>query len=276
MKKLLVIAAVMLCAFSACKKEELPQGSFEAKFSIADERQVTFSKGNLQYNVAEKYWRFAEHQYDFIGLDNENIGTPNAEWIDLFGWGTSCYLQGAKCYVVNDYYQPQYDNGKLNLNHENGADWGVNCIRNGGNAWDMWHTLNDLEWEYIMFYRKDADQKCCQAFIDGIRGLMLLPDEWTQPDGVSFATDAEGWQYNNYDLQEWQLLENAGAVFLPAAGYRINNDVRSIGEEGRYWTASGCDLHHATSMLFYHVLYGTQDAQAKGYGYSVRLVHYCE
>lgn len=42
---------------------------------------VRFSPGNLQYKNGEG-WRFAEHQYDYIGAwDISN-------WVDLFGWGT--------------------------------------------------------------------------------------------------------------------------------------------------------------------------------------------
>lgn len=276
MKKLLVIAVVMLCAFSACKKEELPQGSFEAKFSIADERQVTFSKGNLQYNVTEKYWRFAEHQYDFIGLDNENIGTSNAEWIDLFGWGTSCYLQGAKCYVPGDCYKPKYDMGTSNLNYQNGADWGINRIVNGGDKWDMWHTLNDQEWEYILHFRKNADKKCAQATINGVRGLVILPDEWKQPDGVNFTTEGNGWCKNSYAYNEWQLMETAGAVFLPAGGFRWGREVLSVEDNGRYWTASGYNYDNANAVLFTANEFGYAENHAKWLGYSVRLVHYCE
>ena len=276
MKKLLVIAAVMLCAFSACKKEELPQGSFEAKFSISDHRQVTFSKGNLQYNVAEKYWRFAEHQYDFIGLDNENIGTSDAEWIDLFGWGTSCYLQGAKCYVPGDCYKPKYDMGTSNLNYQNGADWGINRIVNGGDKWDMWHTLNDQEWEYILHFRKNADKKCAQATISGVRGLVILPDEWKQPDGVNFTTEGNGWCKNSYAYNEWQLMETAGAVFLPAGGFRWDREVLAVEDNGRYWTASGYNYGNANAVLFTANEFGYAENHAKWLGYSVRLVHYCE
>lgn len=276
MKKTLVLLGAMLCVISSCKKEDLPQGSFEAEFSISDYRTVTFSQGNLQYNAVEDCWRFAEHQYDFIGKDNENIGPDYDGWIDLFGWGTSGYLQGPVCYEPGNYYKPQYENGKLNLNHDNGADWGVNRIANGGDQWDMWHTLNDEQWEYIFHFRKDADKKCAQAKINGICGLVILPDKWIQPDGASFSTEGTGWNKNQYTLDEWQVMETSGAVFLPAAGLRDGKVVGAIAENGRYWTASGYSMDWANCMTFFNTDYGTSEKHAKFLGYSVRLVHFCE
>ena len=62
---------------------ELP-GLLAGKFSVSATKQVQFSQGNLQYNSSEATykWRFAEHQYDYVGAWNTST------WVDLFGWGT--------------------------------------------------------------------------------------------------------------------------------------------------------------------------------------------
>ena len=39
-------------------------------FSVAADKQVTFSPGNLQYTQSTNTWSFAENQYDYIGTDN--------------------------------------------------------------------------------------------------------------------------------------------------------------------------------------------------------------
>ena len=57
-------------------------------FSVSAAKQVTFSKGNLQYNPANKEWRFAPSQLDYVGDANTNISPIYNGWIDLFGWGT--------------------------------------------------------------------------------------------------------------------------------------------------------------------------------------------
>lgn len=51
----------------------LPEGVLPGLFSVSEGRQVRFSKGNLQYQASTGTWRFAEHQYDYVGRDNEKI-----------------------------------------------------------------------------------------------------------------------------------------------------------------------------------------------------------
>ena len=43
------------------------EGALPGLFSISADQQVRFSKGNLQYNPSGSVWRFAEHQWDFVG-----------------------------------------------------------------------------------------------------------------------------------------------------------------------------------------------------------------
>ncbi len=73
----------------------LPEGALPGLFSVSEGEQVRFSKGNLQYQASTKTWRFADQQYDVIGMDNEKISETYSGWIDLFGWGTSGYDHGA-------------------------------------------------------------------------------------------------------------------------------------------------------------------------------------
>ena len=62
-------------------------GASNALFSVGPNTQVHFSKGNMQYQASTGTWRFAEHQYDFIGENNEQISPYYSGWIDLFGCG---------------------------------------------------------------------------------------------------------------------------------------------------------------------------------------------
>ena len=76
---------------------------------------MRFSKGNLQFNAvqgthkradgtyAQGTWRFAEHQYDYIGQSNDNRSATYPEWIDLFCWGTSGY-NNKYPYMTSYYY----------------------------------------------------------------------------------------------------------------------------------------------------------------------------
>ena len=67
----------------------LPEGALPGLFSVGEGKQVYFSKGNLQYRATTGTWRFAEHQYDIVGKDNNKISETYDGWIDLFGWATT-------------------------------------------------------------------------------------------------------------------------------------------------------------------------------------------
>ncbi len=77
----------------------VPEGAINGLFTInANGDQVYFSQGNLQYigSAATPYWKFADHQWDYIG--DAQTGTSEMLDRDLFGWGTSGYNHGAICY----------------------------------------------------------------------------------------------------------------------------------------------------------------------------------
>ena len=54
----------------------------QVAFSVSATKKVRFSPGNLQYQASTKTWRFAEHQYDYIGDANRNISPTYSGWID--------------------------------------------------------------------------------------------------------------------------------------------------------------------------------------------------
>ena len=71
---------------------------------------------------------------------------------------------------------------------------------------------------YLLHTRPMADGKMGCAIVDGMRGLVLLPDEWLQPASVSFVPGFYNYFANIYTSAQWTYLENRGAVFcrLPA------------------------------------------------------------
>lgn len=256
----------------------LEEGVLPGLISIAEGKQVRFSKGNLQYQATTQTWRFAEHQYDFIGKDNEKISETYSGWIDLFGWATSGYDHGA----VN--WQPwsgnkdtqsnalhyAYGKASYNLYDQTGkADWGYNAISNGGNKEQQWRTLRKEEWMYLLFVRNTASGvRFARAKVNGVNGLLILPDNWKVTTyQLNAVNDVSAESNNNVigqsDFQ--QVMEPAGVVFLPEAG------VRTI--DGVYLNAG---VYHTADA-------GTEDAYGlgmviikcdghRGDGLSVRLV----
>lgn len=248
-------------------ESELQKTYLPSAFSIGGNKYVVFSPGNLQYHPANAKWRFAENQFDFIGGINYRISSTYDGWLDLFGW--SAY--GSKNYGVStstSSYNSSYGGSFV--------DWGTNQI--GNDAPNTWRTLFDYEWNYILYYRPDASLLRGVAQVNGINGLILLPDDWVCPEGVTFKSGvhySNGTQYypayQSFTASQWAELEAAGAVFLPAAGYRYGADVREVQQEGYYWTATGYDDDESYSINFYSSGVGVSD-HYRYYGYSVRLV----
>jgi hypothetical protein len=89
----------------------------------------------------------------------------------MFGWGTG----------DNPTNYSEYDG-----DYQTFVDWGTNKI--GCDTPNTWRTLTYDEWYYILFVRENADGLCGIACVDGVNGLILLPDDWTGVDGLSFIS----------------------------------------------------------------------------------------
>ena len=250
---------------------EVVDGAIQAAFSVSDTKKVYFSQGNLQYQASTGTWRLAENQYDMIGNDNSNISSTYSGWIDLFGWGTSGY-NGKSPYMTST-EEGDYGNGENDIAGTN-YDWGVyNKISNGGNQAGRWRTLTSIEWNYIINKRTNASNKIGFASINDIRGVILLPDNWILPSGISF-TSGKDFTQNTYSTADWNALERNGAVFLPAAGFRTNISVGTVGKYGFYCTASlssYSDGRQASLVFFNDFIHGGA-SESRSWGQSVRLV----
>ena len=213
-------------------------------FSVSANKQVTFSKGNLQYHQKNEEWRFAESQTYYIGDANSNCGSSTYNgWVDLFGWSTSATNFGVTTSTdYNDYY------GSF-------VDWGTNQI--GADAPNTWRTLSYDEWYYLRYTRTNANDLVGVAQVNGVNGLILLPDNWTCPVDVTFksgfhSSRGEGYyaDYQIFTFDQWSKLEAAGAVFLPAAGYRDRNRVYDVQNDGAYWSVTESNSLGAYSLQF--------------------------
>ncbi|MBR4689244.1 MAG: hypothetical protein IKO90_02145 [Bacteroidales bacterium] len=250
-------------------------GVIRAKFSVSEDKKIYFSQGNLQYQASTGTWRFAEHQYDIIGSDNSNISSTYTGWIDLFGWGTSGY-NGKNPYMTNTNYS-DYGDGLNDIAGTN-YDWGVNnAISNDGKQAGLWRTLTKDEWAYLINTRIDASSKMGVVKVNNVAGLVLLPDDWTLPAGVTFTSGASGdFSQNTYSADDWTKMEANGAVFLPAAGYRYGSDVDDVGSNGDYWSSSAYGNNFADCLDFSSSnVYADSGFDRYG-GLSVRLVQDAE
>lgn len=259
----------------------IPDGIINGKFSVSASQKVYFSKGNLQYQPSTCLWRFAEHQYDYIGNANSDIGQYYANWIDLFGWGTSDFAHGATCYQpystsqnYNDYLA--YGSVSANLNDQTGlADWGVNAISNGGNQTRTWRTLTKDEWVYLLQSRNTSSGlRYAKAQVSGKNGLILFPDDWSNSTYVMINANSSSASYsdNVFSSSIWSALEASGAVFLPAAGSRAGTSVSGTGTNGYYWTSSCQNQTYAYLLNFNDTNLTPNQGDFRYYGQSVRVV----
>ena len=234
-------------------------------FSVNSVRKVVFAKGNLQYQASSDTWRFANYQYEHIGDANENISKTYTGWIDLFGWGTG--------------NNPTLTS-KDTINYQTFVDWGINRI--DGDAPNSWRTLSADEWRYIFETRANANNLCGMACVNNELGLVLLPDDWVQPQDIPFVPGLSSNAYdsfllnrmayklcqNYYSTRQWHEMESEGAVFLPKAGARSSGHVSSSYHV--YWTSASSP--NSTSYVFFANGVDIISSINRSVGCAVRLV----
>ena len=197
-----------------------------APFSISDSTQIYFSKGNLQYQASTGTWRFAENQIDYIG-NNENM----EGWIDLFAHGTG-------------------ENPTSDTSISPFVDWGINKI--GNCPPNTWSTLSSNEFSYLL--KRKGGQLQGVAYVRDRIGNILLPDNWSLM-----------YFFNNYDDkpinltdEQWEILEQNGAVFFPNTGSES-----TYGVHGEYWVSN--EVSYSNSS--YHLSYWRTDGVRGGGGF---------
>ena len=220
------------------------------KFTVAEGKQVYFSKGNLQatYNGSSYSWGFASKQYDFIGSGNEAIASPvEGTILDLFGWSTGANDYGISTSRERDDYKGDF------------IDWGKALGSN------VWRTLTADEWAYLVGTRTIQEgtgygHTCTWATINEVEGLIIFCDDY---DG--FTDDLD------------RIPD--GCVFLPAAGRRLGSEYTDEGYV-YYWSASPSSPSQAKNLYFEEVKepqesYSYMGMSTRNFGYSVRLVTDC-
>lgn len=178
----------------------------EKAFSVSSSKKVAFSSGNLQYSPLTETWSVAERQFIVIGENNKYAGKSQGGMMDLFSPETA--LQGKTIDSI----------GRL-------------------------PTSEELH--YLLKVRKYANSKYGLAKVAGVTGMILLPDDFELPIGLSFKSgDRPKWMLetvNEYTDQAFSEMEASGAVFLPCGGYRHGYSVYGLNSYGNYWASTGKD-----------------------------------
>ena len=252
MKKLLLTAMAIATTIGAIAQVPSPTGAIDGRFSVAADKQVYFSQGNLQCtnpkDAATRTWAFAEHQYDRIGTANlkdlfdkskTKVGVLFGNTIDLFGWSANNTTAPFGLSLSQDAADYAGDF----------VDWGTNAITNGGNQPNLWRTLSQAEWIYLFSGRPNAKSLYSGATVNNINGIVVLPDAFVCPATVTFNAQST----NTYTTSEWETMEQAGAVFLPTTGAREKNSTSGFIEidedilemAGFYWSSTSEAINSA-------------------------------
>lgn len=286
-------------------------GMLTGVFSVSSTTKISFSQGNLQYRAAaagtelDPKWRFAEHQWDYVGnstygnvfynavkCNNESAAADYTGWIDLFGWATSGWNNGnrtayqpyststnASHYGVTN---PKSAGESLTGDYANG-DWGVyNSTALGTSGW---RTLTSAEWKYLLETRTTSSGvRFVKATVNGVKGLIILPDDWnTSYYALTNANNGtKAYDVNVIASSTWTNdLEAHGAVFLPSAGYRNGTSVGAYAENpdthpiGYYWSVNAeSNLAYVYGLRIRKNAVASQStSNYRFWGFSVRLVH---
>jgi hypothetical protein len=282
---------------STTKQVRFSQGNLQAVFASAG---------------SDCTWQFATNQWDFIGgtsdpadanatINNkiDGNGTVSAAGtVDLFGWvgesSTTLTSDPAKYGISNLGTGASYG---VNPNTDDlKSDWGTLAISNGGNtADDGWHTLTYAEWEWLLGpvtsptpgtnCRTSStigtvdNARSVKAVVHSKKGLIIFPDEFSWDTSTmgdvptTINTQNDNYTYNTLTNAQWEALETAGCVFLPAASKRETNTVID-GDKGRYWSSTYSSWNYSYVLNFDDGEVNPGGQLGRGDGCSVRLVKY--
>lgn len=272
MKRIVCVNIILLTLMGWVYSQDTPTTTpiLSGPFTMSPGRVVKFSPGNLQYNAKQDVWRFAPHQYEIIGKGNRMIASDYDGWIDLFGWATA---KEPTKWGKLEQYAPEVTTD----NFPNTLDWGRHEIN--GYAPLVWRTPTSDEWDYLFSSRKNAKDLTTVATVEGINGVVILPDNWNHKwDKEDFTYpllfDLPGFSdYNSFTQEQWAKFEARGAIFLPCTGFREEKQEKRVNSDGCYWSSTGFRNGSAYSLTFGGDYIFPQRDFGRYKARAVRLIH---
>ena len=189
-----------------------PDGVVDGLFKVSDTKLVFIARSNLYSTSAEpdKY-RLVKNQYDVVYTKDPN-------------WSDSCTDIP---YLFDEYDLFRHDVAGTTFGDASTSPevyWNNNDVDNSTG----WYTLSGAEWKYLLETRRastvagTANARYLRVRIGVHFGVVIFPDTYTHPVSVqaiptgrinSSTASAIDLRY-----EEWEDMERAGAVFLPATG----------------------------------------------------------
>lgn len=267
----IVYNTVNTLAISGEFKATPPAGALSGVFTVSHTKKVHFSKGNLWYgkvgDAQTATFNFEDNQFDFPT-------SWDANHISHFFWSKAAdeavkeNWNDSQTYGINDVIFTNETEETANPDF---------CVYEEPGKY---RTLSSIEWQYLLGFRTDAVKKYGFATVCGHPGIILLPDKFSDPKtnkgSEVFVPATTGWDANVYTTGgNWDAMESAGAVFLPAAGER-DADVFRYPDSGYCWTSSMYNndmTYRRAYFIEFHSDYITPPQPLRfSFGHSIRLV----
>ena len=227
---------------------------------MAASTQVYFSPGNLVAKLATAStsngasWRFATRQYDIVGpASGQTMRLSAGDSLDVFYYS-----------IANQHFGifsgPSETATAEELNSF--VDWGrMNTIAyRSQSAYAVpgeYRTPTENELHYLLNQRAGseagrigdrADCRYAAANVEGVYGLMLFPNgfQWIRSTMGEYPKCINTYaapDNSAYFGTQWAALEDAGVVFIPAAGMRDGLTLTYAGTSGSYLTTPSSKVH---------------------------------
>ncbi|MDO5343131.1 MAG: hypothetical protein Q4F69_11880 [Bacteroidia bacterium] len=211
------------------------------KFSVSENKQVQFSKGNLFYDGTS--WCFESSQADYPKTYNASrVGHFYFSKNEIVAYNGGTYSDVDK--DVKDVLFTNKTNEEPNENFEVNGQKGV------------WRTLSIDEWNYLLYERTDCDKLKKNSTTSSLNGLIILPDSGSIEDFDKISSVED--------------LDNYNAVFLPLTNHRLDN-VIYITLGWRYWSSTAHETNNLQSY-YVHPTLNVKNSASRGNGFAIRLV----
>ena len=259
-------------------------------FSVGENTTVRFSRGNLWCDGTGsghsseipkiKSFGFETNQYESTPSVNHD---RSIDHISHFMWSKSAEKSVKGIYAEEgDIYDKLFTNKDANTPS---PDFAVNGQQG------FWRALSgddSGEWKYLMDIRQTKygeNRRYAAAKVNDMSGLLIFPDNFSSwPSGagdepLSFNTNSSDWNSRNYSVEQFNVLQDNGCVFIPAAGYRSGDPKHSVfalvnfvNIDGYYWSSTYHASTEAYSLSFDWQIVDPASSSERHNAYSIRLV----
>ena len=236
------VSEIQSDVIATIEQAPLPSGALKGVFTVADDgnghvKKVHFSQGNLYYDGST--FKFESNQYDFHTYDSND---SNSKTWGLFGWSTKGKNYGMSTSTFDSDYSGDF------------LDWGTKI--DDKSTWTTLSGGESGEWKYLFDHHVNIWGTC-----NSVPGRFIAPDNFV---GGTAALSAI--------VSDWKTAQDAGIVFLPAAGIRDGSNVNHVGVYGYYWSSTADGSIGACGVSFQSHDISPGSSGLRNYGFSVRLI----